>query len=195
MTLRRLPPVRTAGTLSLEEAMASRRSVRELGGPPPTDAELAQLLWAANGVTDDTGRRTAPTPGGIRGIEVFAVTPDGVLHDDDGNGIVSVVTPDDCRAMLAAATGNQPCVADAPVTLAIVAAPARVEGRYGARTWRYITLEAGHAAQNVLLQAVALGLASVPVGSFDDDAVAAVLRVPRGQVPVYLLPVGHPRSA
>ena len=191
MTLRRLPSPRTAGTLSLEEAMARRRSVRELAGPPLTDAEIAQLLWAANGVTDDTGRRTVPAPGGIRGIDVYAVTPDGVLHDDDGNGIVSVVSPDDRRAALAAAAGGQACVAAAAVTLAIVSVPARVEARYGARTIRYVTLEAGHAAQNVLLEAVSLGLASVPVGSFDDDAVAGVLGVPRGQIPLYLLPIGH----
>jgi len=171
--------------------MARLRSVRELTGPPLTDGEIAQLLWAANGVTDESGRRTAPAPGGIRGIDVYAVTPDGVLHDDDGSGIVSVVSPDDRRAALAAATGGQPCVAAAAVTLAIVSVPARVEARYGARTIRYVTLEAGHAAQNVLLEAVSLGLASVPVGSFDDDAVAAVLGVPRGQVPLYLLPVGH----
>jgi nitroreductase len=56
---------------------------------------------------------------------------------------------------------------------------------------RYVHMDAGHAAENVLLQAVALGLGAVPVAAFHDDQVRKVLPVPREQQPLYLIPVGH----
>jgi len=74
------------------------------------------------------------------------------------------------------------------------AIPARTEAKYGPeRAIRYVHLEAGHAAQNVLLQAVALDLGGVPIGAFDDAAVADVVGLRDGEVPLYLLPIGHPR--
>jgi nitroreductase len=51
-------------------------------------------------------------------------------------------------------------------------------------------MEAGHAAQNLALQATALGLGSVTVGAFDDAAVARLLRLPSDEAPLYLMPVG-----
>jgi nitroreductase len=70
----------------------------------------------------------------------------------------------------------------------------RTGQKYGqARTPRYVHMEAGHAAQNLLLEAVALGLAGVPVGAFDDDELRRVLSLPADHRPIYLLPVGHPR--
>ena len=70
----------------------------------------------------------------------------------------------------------------------------RMAQKYGqARTPRYVHMEAGHAAQNLLLEAVALGLGGVPVGAFHDDEVRRVLSLPIDHRPIYLLPVGHPR--
>ena len=54
-------------------------------------------------------------------------------------------------------------------------------------------LEAGHATQNLLLQAVALGLGAVPIGAFDDGQVHEALHLSPGEAPLYLIPVGHPR--
>ena len=88
---------------------------------------------------------------------------------------------------------GQEAVAGAWAVVVIVGQPARTATRYGARATRYMWLEAGHVAQNVLLEAVSLGLAAVPVGAFDDAAVATVLGLPDGEVPLYLIPVGHPR--
>lgn len=78
--------------------------------------------------------------------------------------------------------------------LVICALSERTEGRYGTRAERYVALEAGHAAQNVLLQAVALGFAALPVGAFDDRRVQEVLNLPGGHRPLYLIPVGLPAS-
>jgi SagB-type dehydrogenase family enzyme len=92
-----------------------------------------------------------------------------------------------------AAALDQESVGQAPLIVAVVAVPVRTAAKYGDRTERYVDLEAGHAAQNVLLQAVALDLVAVPIGAFDDDAVAEALTLPHGHEPRYLLPVGRPR--
>jgi SagB-type dehydrogenase family enzyme len=55
----------------------------------------------------------------------------------------------------------------------------------------YGVQEAGHAAQNLLLQAAALGLGAVPVGSFTKEDVQSHLALETKQYPVTLVPVGH----
>jgi nitroreductase len=54
-------------------------------------------------------------------------------------------------------------------------------------------MEAGHAAQNLLLQAVALDLGVVPIGAFNDDHLSEILGLPDHEAPLYLIPIGHPR--
>jgi len=187
-----LPAPRTEGDLSLEEALAARRSVRDFTSEELTLEELSQLLWAAQGVTAPWGGRTAPSAGALYPLEVYVATSQGVLHYlPDGHRAQSLATSD-VRGALSEAAGGQTAVADAPAVLIITALPARTETKYGERTERYVHLEAGHAAQNVLLQAVALGLGGVPMGAFSDEEVARVLGLPRGEVALYLIPVGHP---
>jgi SagB-type dehydrogenase family enzyme len=99
----------------------------------------------------------------------------------------------DARGRLQAAAEGQPWIGEASLCLVLAAEPAVVAARYGRRRgWRYALLEAGHVAENVLLQAAALGLACVPVGAFEDREVSDVLGLPPGLHPVYLLPVGAP---
>lgn len=187
-----LPAPRTEGDLSVEEAIALRRSVRAFTGEALTLEELSQLLWAAQGVTATWGGRTAPSAGALYPLEVYAATPDGLLHYlPEGHRARTAATAD-LRAQLSEAAGGQAAVADAAVVLVITAVPARTEARYGERAERYVQLEAGHVAQNVLLEAVALGLGGVPIGAFSDEDVERVLALPSGEVPLYLLPVGHP---
>jgi SagB-type dehydrogenase family enzyme len=68
----------------------------------------------------------------------------------------------------------------------------RTAHKYGDRAERYVHIEVGHAAQNLLLEAVALDLAGVPVGAFEDDQVIQVLQLSSDELPLYLIPVGHP---
>lgn len=187
-----LPSPRTKGPLSLEEALAGRRSVRDFSTEPLTTSEIGQILWAGQGVTDAAGRRTAPSAGGLYPLELYVVSPDGVFHYLPDEHALATVRSGDRRPELGAAAFDQPAVRDAPLVVIVTGVLARSEAKYGPRATRYVQLEAGHAAQNLLLQAVTLGLGAVPIGAFDDARVAEVLVLPAGESPLYLVPVGHP---
>lgn len=190
---RPLPSPRTVGEVSLEAALDQRRSVREFLPDPLTDAELGQLLWAAQGVTDPTGLRTVPSAGALYPLEVYAVTGQAILRYDPATHSVEMRRAGDHRRELRAAALDQAAVGEAPAIIVLSAVLERTAVRYGERATRYVQLEAGHAAQNILLQAVALGLGAVPVGSFSDERVAGLLGLADGELPLYLVPVGHPR--
>jgi nitroreductase len=54
-------------------------------------------------------------------------------------------------------------------------------------------MEVGHASQNLLLAATALGLGGTIVGAFDDDRLGELLRLRDGERPLAILAVGRPR--
>jgi len=186
-------PPPTEGTVPLEATLRRRRSVREFAADTLTAAEIGQLLWAAQGVTTDWGGRTAPSAGALYPLELYAVTPSRAMRYLPDGHRAEITTGSDLRSDLMSAALDQEAVGQAPLLVAVIAAPERTAAKYGDRAPRYADLEAGHAAQNLLLQAVALELAAVPIGGFDDEAVGSVLGLPDGQVPRYLLAVGHPR--
>jgi SagB-type dehydrogenase family enzyme len=189
-------PRRTSGTM-LEAAMSGRRSERDFARGPIALAELAQLLWAAQGFTHDDGRRTAPSAGATYPLEVYAVAgdvqdlPPGVYRYQPGVHALVGVGVGDRRRALAAAALEQYWIAGAPLILATVALFGRTTGRYGRRGERYVHMEAGHVGQNICLQAVALGLGTTVVGAFDDQAVKAVIGTDQPGDPLCLLPVGR----
>ena len=188
-----LPPVPLESEDSVEGALFRRRSVREFGSQALDLESIGRLLWSAQGETEQGGAgRSAPSAGGTYPLEVYAVTGEGLLHYLPHGHRAEWIGRVDLRDRLHRAALDQTAVRDAPLVLVITAVPARTEERYGERAERYVFLEAGHAAQNVLLQATALGLGAVPIGAFRDDDVAAVLHLAAGEVPVYLIPVGHP---
>lgn len=192
-----LPPAVADGGLSLARALSERRSVREFGTDPLALEEVAQLLWAAQGITDPRGLRTAPSGGGKFPLEAHVVAGavdglgPGVYRYLPARHALTLVAPGDPRAALTRASGGQACVADAPVSIVLTAVYPRITDKYGDRGRRYAVLEAGHAAQNVLLQATALGMGGVPVGAYDDDAARAALGLPAEENVLYVLPVGR----
>lgn len=189
-----LPEPRLEGPISLEEAIQRRRSVREFSDEPLSASEISQLLWAAQGITDAHGHRTAPSAGALYPLEVYAVTHEGVFHYDPEAHSLTAVREGDLRRDLYETALRQEAVLQAPLTMVIAAIYARTESRYGReRTPRYVHMEVGHAAQNVLLQAVSLDLGAVPVGAFEDGRVRSVLGLPADQAPLYLIPIGRPR--
>ncbi|MDV2480615.1 SagB/ThcOx family dehydrogenase [Methanoculleus sp. Wushi-C6] len=193
-----LPEPRFESGVSVEEALRERRSVRSYADLPLALADVGQLLWAAQGVTDDEGHRTAPSAGALYPLEVYVVAGSvegiepGVYHYRPGEHLLLRVGNGDRRADLQAAAASQTSVGDAPATIVIAAVPDRTIERYGERGMRYVEMEVGHAAENVYLQAEALGLGTVAIAAFDEGEVGEILAPPEGTVPLYLMPVGHP---
>jgi SagB-type dehydrogenase family enzyme len=190
----RLPPAATQDRMSVAEAIAHRRSCRRFAQTPLTSAEVSQLCWAAQGITDREGRRTAPSAGALYPLVVFVADALGVYRYDPQHHVLETVVAGDVRPLLQSAAHDQKSVGGAPLVLAIAIDVGRTAAKYGRRAERYCLLEAGHAAQNVLLQATAIGLGGVPIGAFDDAAVGATLGLPGKLQPVYLLPLGHPSA-
>lgn len=193
-----LPPPRADGDFSVERALRERRSRREFGRASLTIAEVSQLLWAAQGVTRRDGLRTAPSAGALYPLELHLVVgvvqglePGIYRYVPAEHKLVRKVSGEHRRGLAAAALGQE-SVADAAVVLVFTAVERRTTRKYGSRGVRYIHIEAGHAAQNVLLQATALGLGAVVVGAFDDAGVAALLNLPSGEAPLYIIPLGRP---
>ena len=189
-----LPTPLAEGSLSLEEALAQRRSVRQFSAQPLTLAEIGQLFWAAQGVTRPWGGRTAPSAGALYPLEIYAATAEGLYHYLPASHRAELVQEEDQREALWAAGLRQEPLRQAPVIFVITAVSERTAAKYGSRAERYVKIEVGHAAQNLLLQAVSSGLGAVPIGAFDDVAVATALHLPAGEEPLYLIPVGHPEE-
>lgn len=182
------------GGMSLADALAQRRSVRRFKADALSAEQIAQLCWAAQGVTSDRmGLRTAPSAGALYPLELYVVTADGVDHYEPGGNTLSRHLEGDVRGGLQAAALGQSSVGGAPATFVLCGVVSRTAAKYGPRADRYVWIEAGHAGQNILLQATALGLGAVPIGAFHDDRVAEVLHLPPGCAPLYLIPVGVAR--
>jgi SagB-type dehydrogenase family enzyme len=195
-----LPAPRLIGPLSLEEVLNSRRSVREFTSESLTLFEVSQLLWSAQGITAQGGFKTAPSAGGLYPLRIYLISgevidlaPGVYLYNPEEHSLVLLILGDVRQALSSFALGQKP-VADGAVDLVICAEYERTTIKYGERGVRYAELEAGHAAQNILLQAVALGLGSVPIGAFDDNRIKKLLALPEAETPLYVIPVGHPGS-
>jgi SagB-type dehydrogenase family enzyme len=188
-----LPEPSTEGPLSLEETFLQRRSVREFSPEPLTTSEISQLLWAAQGITDSHGFRTAPSAGALYPLELYVVLEQGVFHYDPHAHTLTSVSSGDLRSDLYSVSLRQDAIFNAPMILIVSAVFSRTEAKYGrVRSPRYVHMEAGHAAQNTLLQAISLGLGAVPIGAFEDVRVQEVLGLPADHEPLYLIPIGHP---
>ncbi len=188
-----LPQPTLKGSMTVEEALARRRSVRSFTPEPLSMVELGQLVWAAQGITEPSrGFRTAPSAGALYPIELYVVTRDGLYHYVPQGHKLRLLEEADLREAVARAAGGQSCVRDAAADFVVTAVHARTAGKYGGRARQYIQIEVGHVGQNIHLQAVALGLGSVSVGAFSEERLKSVLSLPPDHEPLYIIPVGHP---
>ena len=193
----KLPQPRYSSDVSVEEALLKRRSIREYKDEPLTIAEISQILWSAQGITEKRmGFRTAPSAGALYPLEIYIVigkvkdlVPGVYKYRPEGHDIV-LISSGDKRVDLYRISLMQDCIKNAPVVLVISAIFERTTRKYGERGIRYVYMEAGHSAQNVYLQCETLGLGTVVVGAFDDEGVRRVLNLGKGETPLYLIPVG-----
>jgi SagB-type dehydrogenase family enzyme len=191
-----LPEPDRSGQHPLETLLFQRRSVRDYRTTPLALSDIGQLLWAAQGITHGQGLRTAPSAGALYPLELYVIAgridglSAGVYHyQPDGHQLLAILRGDRRNDLSQAALG-QSWIADAAAVVVFAAVYERTARKYGERAARYIHMETGHAAQNLFLQAGALGLDTVVVGAFDDDAVAALLELPSDTRPLLLMPVG-----
>ena len=194
-----LPTPRRDSETSLERVISERRSVRDFRQEPITLTQLSQLLWAAQGVTDSRGYRAAPSAGALYPLEVYVVVGDvkglaaGLFKYQPNGHTLLRMAKDDRRKQMERAALGQDWVSNNAVLFVFSSVDSRTTTKYGERGIRYIHIEVGHAAQNVMLQAQALGLGAAVVGAFDDNHVDEILGLPKNERALYLMPIGKPR--
>ena len=198
-----LPRPMFYGRISVEETMYQRRSIKSFANFPLTLREIAQLLWAAYGITEKTKPslrrrlKTAPSAGTCYPLEIYLVVGKvtnlkiGVYKYAPEKHSLIPVLKGDIRKKLCRAAHNQEAIKKAPASIVYSAVFDRTTAKYGIRGFnRYVSIDVGHSAQNVYLQAVSLKLATCAIGDFDDDSVAKVIPFSKDETPLYIMPCG-----
>ncbi len=191
-----LPQARTDGSVSVEKALHERRSLRRPAATPLTLQEVAQLCWAAQGVTDEKGHRTAPSAMAAYPLELYVIAgaveglDPGLYRYRPATHALELVRAGDQRAELEKKAIGQGWADQAPAIFLLSGASSKMT-RMKERGGPYMWAEAGLAAQGFFLQATALGLGSTFVGGFDPPKARAALGLPASQEVLAVLPVGH----
>ncbi len=181
------------GPLSFEEALAKRRSIRQFDSRPLSYAQIAQLAWAGQGITDAArGLRTAPSAGAIYPIDLYFATPEGLFVYRPREHSLEQTSSEDIRSALAAAASMQEFIARAPCDIVAAGSARKLTAQFRDKARTYMLLEAGHIAQSIQLQAVCLGLGSVTVGGMNSRDVARACKLPKHVEALYIISVGYP---
>ncbi len=193
-----LPEIKESSDFSLEEALSERRSRRDFSQEEVTLEEVAQILYSAQGITGDMGKRTAPSAGATYPLEVYLVSK---RVDDLERGVyrylpeshkLEKILEGDISQNLSEYALNQDFIEEAAFNLVITGIYHRTTQRYGERGERYVYMEAGHVGQNVYLQAESLNLSTVVVGAFSDEDIKSLLNLKKEETPLYIIPIGKP---
>jgi SagB-type dehydrogenase family enzyme len=195
-----LPKPSSDGKVSLEKAIKGRRTIRDFRERALSLNHLSQLLWAAQGITEPAmGRRAAPSGGALYPLDIYILMGEngvekieaGVYHYLPREHSISMTSKGDRRREISSASLSQMWMAKAPVIFIITAEYERITGKYGERGVRYALIEAGHAGQNLFLEAEAMGLGAGIVGAFNDPEVSKVAGLPSKHEPILIMPVGY----
>ena len=192
----KLQEPRFKGTISVEEAIRHRRTVRSFKSKSLSLDQLSQLLWSAYGMTEGF-RRTVPSAGALYPMDVYVVLgavedmDKGVYHYIPEAHEISLISKGDFREEIAKASLSQMWMAEAPISFIITVEYQRITIKYGERGIRYAIMEAGHIAQNLFLQSEALGLGAGIVGAFHDEKIIKITGIPQSHSPLLIMPVGH----
>ncbi len=184
---------------SIEEALLKRKSVREYKDEPLELNEIAQLLWAAQGITYTKLRRTTPFAGALYPLEIYLVSGNiktiepGIYSYQPADHTLTLIKKGDKRKQLSAAALMQEAPRMAPATIVIAVDYHRTTRKYLKKGNKFVHMEAGHSAQNIYLQAVSLKLGVVCMGAFIGSIVKEILKLTKKQEPLYLIPVGIPQ--
>lgn len=194
----KLPKPIFKGSLTVEEALKKRRTIRSFKKKALSLNQFSQLLWAGYGITEGF-RRTVPSAGALYPLDLYVAVgrdcveliEEGVYHYIPDDHSISLQKGEDVRLEIARASLFQSWIADAPVCFIITVEYHRITIKYGERGIRYAIMEAGHIAQNIFLQAEALGLGAGIVGAFHDEKIIQIADLPKNHQPLLLMPVGY----
>jgi SagB-type dehydrogenase family enzyme len=192
-----LPQPDKQSNVSVEEAIAQRRSVRSYLNKGLAMKELAQLLWSAQGITNiSRGFRAAPSAGATYPLKVYTVVGQvdgldkGVYQYQPESHQLKPVSYKDVKTSLSIAALGQSSIDKAPVCIVLTAIYDVTTAVYNQRGVRYVHMECGHAAENIYLQAESLNMGTVVIGAFHDDKVKSLLNLSEAETPLYIMPVG-----
>ncbi len=199
-----LPSPQLTGNISVEEAIQNRRSARRYSNEPLSINNVSQILWAAQGITNNqSSLRAAPSAGQVYPLEIYLVAgSDGVSGLEEGfyhyvpsNNTLEKLINGDLRADLSSIADDQPWVKQAPVNILITGNYQKMIDKYTDKELctRFVDLEAGHVGENIYLQSETLGLVTVSLGSFNETQLKQLLQLPGNETPIYIFPVGHPQ--
>jgi len=195
----KLPPPATKGAVSVEEALQNRRSTRKFANRSLELAQISQLLWAADGINNPQGKRTAPSGRAAYPIDLYLVAGErgvtslapGVYRYVVADHSLESVASGELRPAVAKACNSQVWIGEAPVIVVITGDIQRSAAKNGDQAALFTHLEAGFVGQNILLQAGALGLGAGVAGGFKDQPLAQALKLPGSDTPFLVMPVGH----
>ena len=191
-----LPPPATDSKTSLEQTLLNRRSVRHFTDKPLTVDQISQLLWAGQGMTNNREFRTAPSAGALYPLELYVITgraeriPAGIYHYNCKDHQLINIKNGDFRSELYAVGLSQGAIKKTPITILITGVFKRTTVKYGQRGIQYVLMEVGHVGQNILLQAVSLGLGAVSIGAFNENDIIQLMDFGPEEQPLYLIPIG-----
>ena len=197
-----LPTPILSGNLSVEEAIQNRRSVRTFSNESVSLGNVSQILWAAQGITDTQNNlRAAPSAGQVYPLEIYVIAGNnsvsalqaGVYLYVPSNNTLEMIMTGDARSDIAQIADGQPWVKNAPIDLLITGNYLKMINKYNNQdlSTRFVNLEAGHAGENIYLQSESLGLATVSLGSFNENQLKQRLDLPTNETPIYIYPVGY----
>jgi SagB-type dehydrogenase family enzyme len=198
----KLPDPIVTGTMSVNEALLKRRSVREYKDTCLSLQEVSQMLWAAYGISDSVswngyGLHTAPSAGALYPLELYLVAgnvsglPAGIYKYHPKRHYLILVKLGDYRSDLCDAAYKQDMVKSAPADIVYSAVFSRNTDKYGDRgRERYVCMDLGHSGENVYLQATALDMGTCAIGAFTDKDVSKVIGMPDAEEPLYIMPFG-----
>lgn len=198
-----LPTPQVKGSMTVEEALANRRSRRQFLDKEISMEQLSQVLWSAYGITlpkniPGGGYRTAPSAGATFALEIYVlagkvkgIEPGVYKYVAKDHKIVRTIDEDQ-RAKLCTAAYGQKMIGAAPAVLFYSAVYSRCTDRYKERgRERYVCMDLGHSAENVYLQVEALHLGTCAVGAFNDGEARIVMQLPEEEEPLYMMPIGY----
>lgn len=145
--------------------LSKRRSIRNYQDKSLDESVLSKILSACD---------MAPSSGGLQTFEIYQIKSRPT------------------KEKLALAAMDQMFIADAPLILVFCANPSRSVERFGKRSELFSVQDATIATAYAQLTAYALDLTTVWIGAFDEEKVSKILKIPHGQRPVSILPIGYP---